>query len=208
MIVPSHSHIWSTIALVPKLQKHSSELKSLLVVPRPPLFSQHGINVLMGGSIMSKPRGKQAAVGGNILVFQWGQGWRQSRSALVWLGSCGGQTRPPALGFAPWWTPSSPSWACCSRLTCNSRPGTLKPNTTQVSIPLWADLYATKIKINWMLCGRCKSAGEEKRRGRRNNGSCQSHFIVQSLFMNTLSGWKDSRAATHVRLTVAAVLLQ
>lgn len=50
--------------------------------------------------------------------------------------------------------------------------------------------------------------GEEKRRGKRNNGSCQSHFIVQSLFMKTLSGWKDSRAATHVCLTVAAVLLQ
>lgn len=63
-------------------------------------------------------------------------------------------------------------------------------------------------KIKRMLCGRCKSAGGEKSQGKRNNGSCQSHFIVQSLFMNTLSGWKDSRAATHVCLTVAAVLLQ
>lgn len=41
-----------------------------------------------------------------------------------------------------------------------------------------------------------------------NNGSCQSHFIVRSLFMNTLSGWKDSQAAAHVRLTAAAVQLQ
>lgn len=138
---------------------------------------------------------------GHVLVSRWGQGWRRSRSALAWLGSCGGRTRPPALGSAPWWTPSSPSWACCSRLTCNSRPGTLKPNTTQVSVPLRADLYATKIKIRQMLCGRCKSAGEggkKRGRGKRNNGSCQSHFIVQSLFMKTLSGWKDSRAATHV----------
>lgn len=70
MIVPSHSHIWSTIALALELQKHSSELKSLLVVLRPSLFSQHGINVLMGGSMMSEPRGKQAAVGGDVLVFQ------------------------------------------------------------------------------------------------------------------------------------------
>lgn len=70
MIVPSHSHIWSTIALSPKLQKHSSELKSLVVVPRPPLFSQHGINVLIGGSVMSEPEGKETAVGRNILVSQ------------------------------------------------------------------------------------------------------------------------------------------
>lgn len=156
----------------------------------------------MGGgvSIMSKPRGKQTVVGRNILVFQWGRGWQQSRSALVWLGSCGGRTLPPALGFAPWWMPSSPSWACCSCLTCNSHPGTLKPNTTQVCVALRADLYAAKIKIRQMLRGRCKSAGGEKGQSKRNSESCQSHFIVQTLFMNTLSGWKDSWAATHVCL--------
>lgn len=42
------------------------------------------------------------------------------------------------------------------------------------------------------------SGGGERRRGKRNNGSCQSHFIVESLFMNTLSGWKDLWGATHV----------
>lgn len=50
-IVPSHSHIWSTMALAPELQKHSSELKSVHVVPRLSQFSQHGINVLMWGGV-------------------------------------------------------------------------------------------------------------------------------------------------------------
>lgn len=54
-IVPSHGHIWSTIALTLKVRKHSSELKRLLVISRPPLFSQHGINVLMGGQRWLNP---------------------------------------------------------------------------------------------------------------------------------------------------------
>lgn len=49
-----------------------------------------------------------------------------------------------------------------------------------------------------MLRGRCKSAGGEKGQSKRNSESCQSHFIVQTLFMNILSGWKDSWAATRV----------
>lgn len=65
MIVPSHGHIWCTIAHAPKLRKHSSEPKSLFGVPRPLLFSQHGINMLIGGfSNVRPPRGnKQQRVG-------------------------------------------------------------------------------------------------------------------------------------------------
>lgn len=164
---------------------------------------------MRGFSNRLNPGGSTIAVGRYILVFQWGQGWRRSHSALAWLGSCGGRTRPPALGFAPWWTPSSPSWACCSRLTCNFRPGTLKPNTTQVSVAAQDRFICNKNKNKALaLCGRCEAAGEERRQSKRNNESCQSHFIVHSLFMNTLSGWKDSCAATHVCLTAAAGLIQ
>lgn len=71
-IVPPHSHIWSTIApLATDLQKHSSGLKSLLAVPRPSLFSQHGINVLIWGS------------GFNNAWTRMGAGWA----------SCGGRAR-------------------------------------------------------------------------------------------------------------------
>lgn len=76
----------------------------------------------------------------DLLVSQSGPGWRRSRSALVWLGSCGGRTRPPARGSAPWWRPSAPSWVCRCRQTCSSRPGTLKAEKGRVG--MGADLQS------------------------------------------------------------------
>lgn len=67
-----------------------------------------------------------------ILVSLWDRGWLLSRSASASSDSCDGRTRPPAHGSAPWWTPSAPSWVCCSHLTCNSRLGTLKSNTAHI----------------------------------------------------------------------------
>lgn len=64
-----------------------------------------------------------------VLVFLWGRGWLLSRIASVSSGSCGAQTLTPVPGSVPWWTLSSPSWACCSRQTYSSRPGNLKWKT-------------------------------------------------------------------------------
>lgn len=48
------------------------------------------------------------------------------------------------------------------------------------------------------MAGASLRGGGRKSGGKRNNGSCHSHFIVQPLFMNTLSGWKESQAAPQV----------
>lgn len=70
---------------------------------------------------------KKRIVGVYILVSRWGRDWRRSRSVVVGSGSCGGRTRPPALGSAPWWRPSSPCAVCRSARTSDCHPAIL-PN--------------------------------------------------------------------------------